>query len=226
MGTRKSKRLVLLALTALAATIAGALFAANVSAGGTASLTVESDRIAPGDQTTVAVTAEVPNEPGLGAWTVDVMVESPNQVSIVDCNAPAGSVCNPDYPGDLPTVRFAGAAARGMTGSIEIGTITVECANRSGSSVLSLSTAGFADGTLGHPQEIPVVHNPGTITCREAAAAATRTPRPTPTTAVSGMPEAGFGGSSGGSSALLFAALAAAAIAGLAGFGALRIRQR
>lgn len=210
---------------ALAATIAGLFLAMNVSAGGDNSLNVESASVAPGDRTTVDVTAEISGEPGLGAWTVDVIVQNPDQVTIIDCDAPSHSVCNPDYPGDLPTVRFAGATAAGLMGTIEIGTITVECADRAGSSVLSLDTTGFADATIGGPQEIAVTHNPGIIRCTEEAAGGT--PRPSPTASVSGLPPSGFGPSQGsGSSGTLLAALAAAGLAALAGYSALRLRMR
>jgi hypothetical protein len=222
------KKLRLLGLAAAVTAIVGLFVATQAWAGAvTGTLGVESAEIAPGDRETVTVFAEVP-EPGLGAWTVDVMVEDPDQVTIIDCDVPTHSVCNPDYPGDLPTVRFAGAVAEGLVGDdIEIGTITIECADEEGSSVLSLSTAGFADATIGGPVEIAVTESPGTISCTEEAARPTRRPseEDTPTPSVSGLPPTGSGSSNSAFGGYL-AALAAAALAGVAGYSVLRMRSR
>jgi hypothetical protein len=222
----RRRRSITLGLVGVAAVmIGGLLVAANVSAGGQDTLSVGSASVAPGQQGTVRVMADISNALGLGAWTVDVIVENPSQVSIIDCSAPSGSVCNPDYPGDMPTVRFAGATANGLRGSVEIGSITFRCASTQGSSVLSLSTAGFADATVGRPQEIPVTHTPGRISCVSPVVAPTHA-APTPTVVVNGMPKTGLGSSGRDTSALWFAALAAAAVAGLAGLAGLRLRAR
>lgn len=195
------------------------LIASQVFAGGTATLSVGSDEIAPGDSTTVEVVAEAAE---LGAWTVDVVVANPDQVTIVGCDAPSHSVCNPEY--NATTVRFAGAVATGLSGEISIGTVTVECADTEGSSLLNLDTVGFADATVGGPVEIPVTFSPGTIDCSEDAVRPTATDGPdggdgdgdsTPTATVAGaggFPSTGYG--SGGHSNTLYSLIAAVAVTG------------
>jgi hypothetical protein len=226
MKGRMSGKLLLIGL---AAPVCALAVAAQVLVGAVSGdLVVESADVAPGDEGTVTVTADTPS-PGLGAWTVDVIVEDPSVIEILECDVPSHSVCNADYPGDQPTVRFAGAVAMGLVGETEIGTITFRCNDDEGSTVLNLSTAGFADATIGGPQEIAVTHSPGTIRCTEEAEEPTEEPGDgaTPTVAVGGLPEAGSGAGNGSSATSTVAAvLAVAGLAILGGYGALRMRTR
>ena len=210
----------------LSATLVGVLvLVAPASAGGIATLGVGSATIAPGEQTTVRVTANVPS-PGLGAWTVDVNVQDPSHVSILSCTAESHSVCNSDYAASLPTARFAGASATGLVGQLSLGTVTVRCASSEGSSVLGLDTVGFADPTVGGPVEIPVTFSPGTIRCERPAATPTRasgggTPGAgaTPTSVIGGLPRTGSGAAGdANTSPLVLVALAGVALVGLAGY--------
>lgn len=217
----KDLRFGIIGIAAVAAVAGGLLIGTQVWAAVQGTLGVGSATIVPGGQGTVSVTASVPS-PGLGSWTVDVIVQDPTHVSVVSCTAAAGSVCNPNYPGSLPTVRFAGATATGIVGDTTLGTITVRCASSEGSSTLNLSTVGMTDATIGSPTEIAVTMSPGTISCAAAA-----TPAPSPTSAAAALPATGAGGSNGGSSfGWLIAALAGSGLAGIAGCVALRLRTR
>src|ERR1700674_5630135 len=162
MGVEKRIRLGVVGL--VAALVGGLLLVATASAAVQGVLSVGSADLAPGATGTVSLTASVPS-PGLGAWTVDVIVGNPSQVSVESCSAPSDSVCNPHYPGSSPTVRFAGATATGRIGQATLGSITFRCASTEGSSPLALRTVGFADATVGGPVEIAVTMNPGTIRC-------------------------------------------------------------
>jgi len=222
-----------LSLVIVGGLIGTLLLVAQVSAGAQSTLNVGSATIAPGDRATVNVTANVPS-PGLGAWTVDVNVQTPSDVSIVSCTAESHSVCNPDFDASLPTARFAGASATALTGQITLGTVTVRCASTEGSSVLGLDTVGFADATLGGPVEIPVTFSPGTIRCSRTAATdtagGTSTPggvAATPTSAVGGLPTTGSGAADDASTLpLMIAALAGVGLAGIAGYRVLSLRAR
>jgi hypothetical protein len=223
MSSHKVIKRVLISLAAASAVAIALLMAVQAQAGGSDTLSVDSADAEPGDQVTVSVTADISSDPGLGAWTVDVIVDNPDQVSIVDCEAGDGnSVCNAQYADD--TVRFAGASADGLTGAVFIGAITLECANSEGSSDLLLDTTGFADATLGDPQEIPVIHNPGTVTCEEEGAAPTRRPRATATPRA--LPPTGTGGDTSDAMGQLIAALAGVGLASIGGYGLLRFRAR
>jgi hypothetical protein len=211
-------KLSLISIATAAVVAAGFIFATQALAiSGT--LSVSSANLTPGSSGSVNVTANVSSDPGLGAWTVDVIIATPSQVSVVDCTAVAGSVCNAHYASNK--VRFAGAVSTGLLGSHSLGTITVRCASTEGSSLLNLDTVGFADATIGGPVEIAATFSPGTVTCHAAAAGATSTP------VVSAPPVTGTGASDGGYSlGWLMTGLAALGVAGLAGFGALRVRSR
>src|SRR3990170_5442501 len=167
------------------ALVAGLLVAAQVSAqGGT--LGVGSAEAAPGDEATVAVTANVPD--GLGAWTLDITYD-PDVVTPTDCDGgDANSVCNTEYTAD--SVRVTGASAQGIDEETVLGNITFECGDAEDESDLTITINVWADATIGDPQDISAdadVSN-GSITCAEPApAAATATPR---------LPDVGSGGGS------------------------------
>ncbi len=203
--------------------LGGLLLVAHVLAAVTGTLGVGSITLAPGDQGSVSVTASVPS-PGLGAWTVDVIIGDPAQVSVLSCSATADSVCNPHYQGGK--VRFAGATAMGHIGQINLGTITLRCASSEGTSALDLDTVGFADATIGGPVEIAVTMSPGSVRCNRAEATAGG-PGATATTAASGLPPTGTGGA-GDTTSLgsMIAALTGLGLAAIGGYSALRLRRR
>jgi hypothetical protein len=216
--------------------VAGILAFSLVSAA-SGELTVGSATIAPGGQGSVDLEALNVTGEGLGAWTVDIAYDS-TAVAAVSCN-PQEGVCNADYAAE--TVRFTGAVATGLLGDITIGSITFQCAESQGSSVLDVTPQVFADATLGDPQPIDATVQNGSIACVSVPPTAppvvTSTPVDTvptstgaPPAATStpgkGLPISGTGGpGTGGGNTVgwLMAGLAGAGIAwliaGLAGGG-------
>lgn len=101
--------------------------------------------------------------PGLGAWTIDIAYD-PAVITVVDCPAFAGSVCNPEY--DDTTVRVAGAAAFGHEGDTVLASVEFTCA-AAGSSPLAIAIDVLADATVGDPQPVVAAIEDGEITCAE-----------------------------------------------------------
>src|SRR3989304_8623757 len=86
--------------------VAGLLVSAQVSAQDGPTLSVGSAEAAPGEEATVAVTANVPG--GLGARTLDITYD-PDVVTPTDCDrGDANSVCNTEHAADQ--VRVTGAS--------------------------------------------------------------------------------------------------------------------
>ena len=199
--------------------VAGLLVSAQVSAQDGPTLSVGDGEAAPGEEATVAVTANVPD--GLGAWTLDITYD-PDVVTPTDCDSgDANSVCNTEYAADQ--VRVTGASAQGIDEETVLGNITFECGDAEDESDLTIVINVFADATIGAPVDISAdteVTN-GSITCAE--------PAPVPTATVRVIVPTGTGGATdSGSSGLgwIIAVLAGAGLAGIAGFGALRLRAR
>jgi hypothetical protein len=198
------------------ALVAGLLFWAQVSAA-QHSLSMGSGEAAPGEEATVALTANVPA--GLGAWTVDITYD-PAVVTPTDCDGgDANSVCNTAYTAD--SVRVTGASAQGIDEEVVLSNITFLCGDAEDESALTLTLNVFADATIGAPQDISadaIVSN-GSVTCAVPAPVASPTPA---------LPGVGSGGGSDSGSGLgwIIAVLAGAGLAGIAGFGALRLRAR
>ena len=191
-------------------------------------LGISSGSAEPNATGTVAISAEV-GDPGLGAWTIDIVFD-PAVVSAVDCSAHPAGVCNPDFdPDELglgDTVRMTGAVASGLDEAAELGTIDFQCGDAEGSTDLTIVVNVFADATIGDPQDIDETVSNGTFDC----AVPDDTPEPTDEPPADDTPvivATGTGGptsGSGGSIGWVIVALAAVGVAGIAGFGALRTR--
>lgn len=186
----------------------------------------------PGGTGTVDLTANVDDE-GLGAWTVDIVYD-PTVVTAVEdgCTAHAAGVCNPNYdPDNLglgDTVRLTGAVAAGLDGDAVLGTIEFLCADDEGSTDLTIVVNVFADATIGDPQDIERTVTDGSFTCEvEPTPEPTDEVEATATTEVTDLGDVGGGGSisSGTSIGWVILALAAIGVAGIVGFGALRVRE-
>ncbi|MEX0787015.1 MAG: dockerin type I repeat-containing protein [Dehalococcoidia bacterium] len=102
-------------------------------------------------------------EPGLGAWTVDVHY-NPEIVTLVDCDAEHGGLCNKSF-GD-GVARVTGVSATGLKGDFTLGVLTFACKNV-GASDLGLSLDVLADATLGDPQPIDGKLSHGEVVCAE-----------------------------------------------------------
>ena len=211
-----------------------ALLVITQASGASGTLWVTDANTLPDGSATVDVVADV-GEPGLGAWTLDVQYD-PMALTVTDCEEFVGSVCNAAFEDNL--VRVTGASASGRDGETVLATITFDCKGE-GTSSLDLIVSVFADATIGDPQDIdPLMEMSGEFACKEAepteevVAPATDEPpddavddeEDEPVLPITGQ---GFGQGNGGSSATswIIVALAAAGLAGIGGFGALRLRR-
>lgn len=213
------------------AAIALALVVGVVAASqaGAANETVRLGRatVAPGAQGTVTLEALDIASPGLGAWEIGVTYNS-SVVTAVACAPGTGSVCNTHFSSNQ--VRVVGAFASGHVGDSALAGITFECANRAGTTSLTVTVLVLADGTVGTPRAIAadVVH--GSIDCTGAAggaptrrptrrateAPAEATPNATAGGGITGLPKTGGGSSGDGQLFWLFAGLSAAGFAAMA----------
>jgi hypothetical protein len=243
MSRNKIVSFGLAAVGAVTVGLVAGILAFSVASAASGKLTIGSATVAPGGQGLVNLEVEDVTAPGLGAWTIDIAYDS-TAVAAIACN-PQQGVCNADYAAE--TVRFTGAVANGLVGDTTLGSITFQCAESTGSSVLTVSPQVFADATLGRPQDIDATVQNGSIACvdvpptvppvptstpGEPAPTDTAAPAATSTPTGKGFPVSGTGGpgSDGGSTVgWLMAGLAGAGIAwliaGMAG-GGLAIASR
>ncbi len=211
----KGRRTLRLGFLGAAALVAVGIFVASQVWAATGTASVGSETVAPGEQGSVSLEALDVGAPGLGAWTIDIVYD-PAVVAAVGCSTTqSSSVCNAEFGED--TVRLTGATASGLEGDTVLGSITFECGDAEGSSPLHLSLFTFADATVGGPLDIDATTVDGVFACEEPEEAATPA-----------LPSTGMGDSSGSGGGLSWyiGALAVAGFAGIAGFGALRLRAR
>jgi hypothetical protein len=150
------------ALVAIAALGVGLLSSTPASADGS-TIGITSEEIKLGHEGKVTLWGDNFGDPGLGAWTVDVYY-NPEVVSIVECGAQNGGVCNPEYRDNA--ARITGSSAGGLSGEFQLGSLWFTC-KQVGETGLELDIKILADSTLGEPQPVDakVVH--GWIDCFE-----------------------------------------------------------
>ncbi len=105
------------------------------------SLGIESDTVALGQTTTIAVVA-TSTAPGIGAFTIDVTYDGA-LADATACTATAGA-CSIGKTAD-DTVRLAGAALGGLSGESTLGTITFVAGQTKGTTVLTVTIVRLAD---------------------------------------------------------------------------------
>jgi hypothetical protein len=165
-------RLGVLALgLVMAIAIAFGVTTRETSAGAETIIAIDSATIAVGGQASLDVRALNVDEPGLGAWSIDIFYD-PAVVSAVDCIAEQGGVCNPAFAAN--TVRFTGASAGGLEGDTKLAEITFSC-DVEGNSPLTISIQVLADATIGAPQPMPSSIQNGNVSCGTVAPTATPT---------------------------------------------------
>ena len=103
------------------------------------------------------------DEPGLGAWTIDVYYNA-DLVNLVECGAEHGGICNPEFEGNA--ARIAGSRAEGLKGEFVLASLWFTCKGE-GESHLELDIKVLADGTLGDPQPVEAEVKHGVIYCFE-----------------------------------------------------------
>lgn len=103
------------------------------------------------------------DEPGLGAWTIDVYYNA-DLVNLVECGAEHGGICNPEFEGNA--ARIAGSRAEGLKGEFVLASLWFTCKGE-GESHIELDIKVLADGTLGDPQPVEAEVKHGVIYCFE-----------------------------------------------------------
>jgi hypothetical protein len=115
----------------------------------------------------VEIMAEDFEEPGLGAWTVDVTYE-PGEVILKQCRQIApSSVCNDSFASD--TARLSGATAGGLVGDTRLAELVFECIDAEGTSDVTITPVDVADATVGSPTAVAVTVINGTVDCAASA---------------------------------------------------------
>ncbi|MDZ4278499.1 MAG: hypothetical protein U1B78_05115 [Dehalococcoidia bacterium] len=223
---------------AAALALAGGLMLATQVSAVSGELGVGSATIPPGGFGSVDITANVP-DPGLGAWALDL---DHTGLTLLDCVTHPAAVCGPEFKPSV--LRTTGQVPSGLIGEVVLATLTFQCPDAEADYPLDLQVSVFADGTPGGPQNITTTAGDGVITCAvlptdtppspppPAEPTATPVPggptnTPAPAPAAARLPSSGTGGGSDGSSSVgwLIAAIAGAGLAGIAGYGALRLRK-
>jgi hypothetical protein len=166
-----------LSVAALVLAVGWVVNSNGATAGSGPSVVVDSATIAVGETGTVDVSALDMADPGLGAWSLNVVYD-PGVIEADGCTAQNGSVCNPAFAAD--TVRISGATAQGMPGDSVLASIGFRC-TQVGSSALTLTVDTLADGTPGDPQDIDAAIVNGSVLCAVPATPTTPPPAPTPT---------------------------------------------
>ncbi|MCH8007369.1 MAG: dockerin type I repeat-containing protein [Chloroflexi bacterium] len=115
------------------------------------------------DEGKVVLYGDFFDEPGLGAWTIDVYYNA-DLVNLVECGAEHGGICNPEFKSNA--ARITGSAAQGLTGEFVLGSLWFTCKGE-GESGLELDIKVLADGTLGDPQPVEPEVRHGEIYCIE-----------------------------------------------------------
>ena len=103
------------------------------------------------------------DEPGLGAWTIDVYYNA-DLVNLVECGAEHDGICNPEFAGNA--ARIAGSRAEGLKGEFVLASLWFTCKGE-GESHIELDIKVLADGTLGDPQPVEAEVKHGVIYCFE-----------------------------------------------------------
>ncbi len=108
-------------------------------------VSIESATVAPDEVASVSLSASAP-EPGIGAYTVDILYD-PDVAVPVGCAPHPSALCNLGYgPG---TVRVAGYDLEGLAGSTTLAEISFQAVGGAGSHTgLDLSLVDFADPVM------------------------------------------------------------------------------
>ena len=147
----------------IALAVAFGVTANETSAGADADISIDSSSMAVGSQAGLEVKALTVSDPGLGAWSIDIVYD-PLVVAALSCTASEDGFCNPDFA--VNTVRLTGANASGLAGDTRLAEITFSCVAE-GVSLLTISIVVLADATIGGPQPIVPSTQPGSISCGE-----------------------------------------------------------
>ncbi len=145
------------------ATLAMGLFSATPAQAEGPKIAVTSLELNLDDEGKVVLYGDFFDEPGLGAWTIDIYYNA-DLVNLVECGTEHGGICNPEFAGNA--ARITGSRAEGLKGEFVLGSLWFTCKGE-GQSGLELDINVLADGTLGGPLPIEAEVKHGEIYCIE-----------------------------------------------------------
>jgi len=170
------KRFAFIALLATAVIVGGVLLPALAGAA-QGTVRIDSAQAGVGQKADITLSARAVGAPGIGAWTIDVNYD-PATVSVVECQAEQGGLCNEAFAEGV--VRVAGISLAGLVGDSDLAGISFRC-EQAGVSLLGVSIDVFSDASLGDPQQIEASVLTGTLICSEEPPTATPMPTAAPT---------------------------------------------
>ncbi|HUF53649.1 MAG TPA: cohesin domain-containing protein, partial [Dehalococcoidia bacterium] len=206
---------------AILATLAALAIVGVTRAQSVSSLTVGSATVAPGEQVTISITANVSQ---LGAWGINVEYDA-SLVSADSCtgSTESGVVASCSIDAVAPnTVRVNGASLDGISGDVVLGTITFTAGDTEGVAALTVATGAALTlaGSDANSTPLSVTPTNGAITIAEA----TPTPEPTvddttpaPTATPGGLPATGDGWTASTTSSMIWLLAAAGMVIAAAG---------
>jgi hypothetical protein len=193
--TGRAIALAVVAVLAALALLAAPAPAAHADLG---ALRIDSATVAPGGTVTVNVIAEA-TDPGIGGWAIDIDYDN-GLLRLSECmTAFALALCNPEL--GPATLRLVGADPEGLTGTVVLGILVFEAADREGEAAVTMRLSGCEPvacqvvSPLG--EELEAEPAQATITVREGAPASAGTPAASPATPIE-APTPGADASPGG----------------------------
>ncbi len=169
------KRFAFIALLA-AAVVAGGVLLPVLAGAAQGTVRVDSAQASVGHNAIITLSARDVGAPGIGVWTIDVSYD-PTTVSVVECRAGQGGICNEGFTEN--SVRVAGISLAGLVGVSDLAGISFRC-EQAGVSLLGISIDVFSDASIGEPQPIDTTVLTGALTCIDETPTPTAVP-PTPT---------------------------------------------
>jgi hypothetical protein len=149
-------------VAALALLVVAVIYSSEVLAG-TPTVRVGSVSTGVGLEGTVELDALGIGEPGLGAWTIEIVYD-PEVAAVAECTAEQGGICNAAYAED--TIRVVGTNVYGLVGDHTLARIVFAC-KAVGESDLTPTLRVLADSTPGGPLPIEAAVANGSVTCSE-----------------------------------------------------------
>ena len=132
------------------------LVVAGPAEAGVSSLGIGSDTVAPGQTTTLSLSAKASGT-GIAAYIIDVRYDG-SLVEATECTSLAGA-CSVNKI-DTDTVRLVGASAAALNGDLTLGTVTFVAGPAEGMAILAVTVVQLTDPRF---FDIPVTPIGGTI---------------------------------------------------------------
>ena len=165
MNTHKGRGLGFRVAAAFAFALAAGLFASSQASAQDPTISIGRATLAVGSGVTLDLNALDIDDPGLGAWIIDISYD-PDLVTAIACDSHPAGLCNADFTESA--VRTIGATAGGLEGDLTLVSITFQCLDV-GTTALAVNATEVADATIGDPQDIDVEVEHGSVGCVSSA---------------------------------------------------------